>query len=83
MDDHHTPLSTDELGPLLARMSTAPRPVSKAAPARKAAKRASFENHSLYRQLSLQRSFAQLSDIANPYYSVHAVKAEKDGGAAS
>ncbi|MFN3890905.1 MAG: aminotransferase class I/II-fold pyridoxal phosphate-dependent enzyme [Beijerinckiaceae bacterium] len=75
MDDQHDALSLDDLGRLLGRMGDSPRVTAQRSVQRRRPDLVSFETHPLYQQMELQRSFAGLARLQNPYYRVHEARA--------
>lgn len=75
MDDQPATLSLDDLGRLLKRMSNAPQPVAQRRARRRRPDLVGFETHPLYREMELQRSFAALARIQDPYYRTHETRA--------
>ncbi|MDP2355763.1 MAG: aminotransferase class I/II-fold pyridoxal phosphate-dependent enzyme [Beijerinckiaceae bacterium] len=75
MDDTYAPLSGNDLGSLLQRMSVASSAAIAPAPRRLRPEFTKFETHPLYREMQLQRSLAEFALIQNPYYRMHEVRA--------
>lgn len=71
MDDQQATLSHDDLGRLLDRMSGSPQTVARRKARRRRPDLVGFETHALYREMELQRSFAALARIQDPYYRAH------------
>ena len=78
MTADHQPLSDPDLEVLLGslRGPGSQRVAKKASPALvHGVHHVSFESHPLYRQMKMQRDFAKLLEIKDPYYRNHAARA--------
>ncbi len=75
MDDTYAPLSGDDLGSLLERMSVAPPAALAPAARRRRPELTKFDTHPLYREMQQQRFLAGFALIQDPYYRTHEVRA--------
>jgi 8-amino-7-oxononanoate synthase len=70
MDEALKPISPGELGSLLSQIGVA-APATSAGNRRRRPEAMTFETHPLYKQMQVQRSFADFSDLQSPYYRTH------------